>query len=178
MGSSGDLEAVEKIINYQFKSKALLSEALTAAGADIEQYDGNRKLSEIGAYVIDFCVCLHGFENDAPRGKNNRISSAMLSLIRNKGQTSVWKQKLQNSDHRALIARRTGIDKHIRYNIRSGTGQSRVIGKAVTAIIAAVYWDCRSHTTTWEIMQHIGLVLISLGRNTTNTVIWQFFCAT
>lgn len=69
MGSNGDLEAVEKIINYHFKSKGLLSEALTAAGADSENYDSNRKLADIGADMIDFWVSLDG-QKEQDRGKN------------------------------------------------------------------------------------------------------------
>lgn len=74
MVSNGDLEAVEKIINYHFRSKALLSEALTAAGADSENYDGNRKLADIGADMIDFWVSLDGLK-EQDRGKNRYISN-------------------------------------------------------------------------------------------------------
>lgn len=96
----------------------------------------------------------------------------------NQGQTMALKQNLKSSNHRALVAQRTTIDKHIRYNTRPGAQQPSVIGKAVVAIIAAVYLDCGSRNITWDIMQHIGLVLIVHTRNTMIVDDWQLFCST
>lgn len=56
-----DIAVVENTIGYIFK-KALLAMALTAAGAENSNYQGNRRLAQIGIDIIGICLSFEGFE--------------------------------------------------------------------------------------------------------------------
>ena len=60
---------VERVIGYEFGSKDLLKLSLTAAGADSENHDGNRRLAQLGQFVLQLAVADEGFEMTNSRGK-------------------------------------------------------------------------------------------------------------
>lgn len=60
---------LENIIRYNFVSKRFIHQALTAAGAENENHDGNRKLSQIGASLVDTILALIVYGTNASRGE-------------------------------------------------------------------------------------------------------------
>ncbi|KAE8394845.1 hypothetical protein BDV23DRAFT_179232 [Aspergillus alliaceus] len=58
MATEEHVRHVETIIGHTFTSKFLILLALTAAGADKENYDGNRKLSQLGASLVDTLLAI------------------------------------------------------------------------------------------------------------------------
>ncbi|KAL2818254.1 hypothetical protein BDW59DRAFT_175227 [Aspergillus cavernicola] len=143
MTSSENIDALERIFDYRFKSKDLPFEALTAAGIDgTDNYDGHRRLAQIGVDVVGICLAFDGFQTKS-----------------NPRETAVLKQRLCSYEHRVHVAQRTTIDKYVIYNTKPGGRSPKVAAKALSAIIAAVYLDCGSHQTTWERMQHIGFLV-------------------
>lgn len=63
------LRQVEAVLDYRFKRTSLLSEALTAPGAENDQYDGNRRLSQLGLDVINLFLNLDGYTRKCERSK-------------------------------------------------------------------------------------------------------------
>ena len=68
MATLNDLVEVQKIIDYDFKSVDLLELALTAAGADDKNHDGNRKLAQLGESLIEFLLSFNAFIAGFSRG--------------------------------------------------------------------------------------------------------------
>lgn len=64
-----DVEHVEKVIKYSFRSKSLIFQALTAAGAEQQNYDGYRKLSQIGATLVELLLAIIVFGTGVDRSK-------------------------------------------------------------------------------------------------------------
>ena len=60
---------VQQNIGHQFRDKELLELALTAAGADERNHDGNRKLAWVGQAAIQLAVATTGFQDSATLGK-------------------------------------------------------------------------------------------------------------
>jgi hypothetical protein len=70
MATEQDAHMVENIIGYTFKSKRnLLFQALTAAGAVEEEWEGNRKLAQFGTALTEFLFVYLGYEVQADRSK-------------------------------------------------------------------------------------------------------------
>ena len=69
MATDIHIQHVENIINYKFKTKALISQALIAAGADENNYDCYRRLSQIGASLVDLFLAIIVYETGADRSK-------------------------------------------------------------------------------------------------------------
>ncbi|KAH7393796.1 hypothetical protein DE146DRAFT_721986 [Phaeosphaeria sp. MPI-PUGE-AT-0046c] len=142
MSSLVDAQAVEKIIGYQFRSGyKLLLEALTAAGSMEENWDGNRKLSQFGTGLNEFLLNYLAYEARATGAQANEFKKIVIS-----------------NEQRACVAERTGINRHIRYSKRGGAQSPSVWGKAINAIIAAVFIDCQGNiSVVLRAMQHLGL---------------------
>lgn len=73
-----DIAVVENTIGYLFKRKALLAMALTAAGADNGNYQGNRRLAQIGIDAIGICLSFEGFEKWTSPSKDHQNRYALL----------------------------------------------------------------------------------------------------
>jgi hypothetical protein len=142
MAHGEGLEEAQRILNYRFRDITLLSDALTAAGADLDNYEGNRRLAPLGVDVIRICL---DFDAHQKKGKPSK--------------TAVLKQQLCCYKHLAWVAQRTSIDKCIRYNPRSGKGSPTVLGNSLAAIIAAAYLDSGNHSDTWGVMHNIGFFI-------------------
>ena len=75
MAAVPNVSRVEDIIGYQFKDKALLRTALTAAHSgtnedgEEESYEGNRDYAQLGESLASFVVNEWGFKRGAGRGK-------------------------------------------------------------------------------------------------------------
>ena len=70
-----------------------------------------------------------------------------------------FKKSVANSEHRASIARRTGISGYIRFADRDGAQSPSVHAKAINAIIAAVFFDSgRDIGIVARTMLHLGSV--------------------
>lgn len=70
MATQTDADVVENIIGYFFRSREYLVQALTAAGAEEDNHDGNRKLSHLGGNVIRFTLSFVAFETMPSRSKS------------------------------------------------------------------------------------------------------------
>jgi dsRNA-specific ribonuclease len=62
MATQADASVVENIIGYSFRSRNHLVQALTAAGAEEDNHDGNRKLALLGGNLIRFSLSFVAFE--------------------------------------------------------------------------------------------------------------------
>ncbi|KAL4860680.1 hypothetical protein BDV12DRAFT_208957 [Aspergillus spectabilis] len=142
MATNEVVQGIERILNYTFYSEELLLEALTAAGANEGNHEGNRRLAHVGLGTIHT-----GLSLDCLQRKSS--PSALAEL----------KQKLTAYNHLGTIAKRSTIDKYINYCPRSGRGSKIVTGTAVAAILGAVFLDSDCRKRTWEVMQHIGFFL-------------------
>jgi dsRNA-specific ribonuclease len=160
MDRDQDLEEVQRILNYRFRDITLLSDALTAAGADLDNYEGNRTLAPIGVDIIGLCLDFDARQKKGKPGKSpGTITLVGPFSVEPPGETAVLKQQLCCYKHLASVAQRTSIDKCIRYNPRSGKGSPTVVGKSLAAIIAAAYLDSGNHSDTWGVMHYIGSVI-------------------
>lgn len=65
------IETLEKIIGHTFSLKHLIRLARTSAGANPDNYDGNRKLSQLGASLVDSVLAIIVFFIGGSRGKKN-----------------------------------------------------------------------------------------------------------
>lgn len=62
------IHQVEEIIGYTFKDTSYLVQALTAAGADEQNYDGNRRMAQLGESLIATAVLDNAFTVGLTRG--------------------------------------------------------------------------------------------------------------
>ena len=60
---------LQEHIGYSFKKPSLLQLALTAAGAEETNYDGNRRLAQLGESLITAVLCNTAFSKGVSRGK-------------------------------------------------------------------------------------------------------------
>lgn len=58
---------VERLIDYRFHSIVNLIQALTAAGAEEGNHDGNRKLAQFGTSLIEFLLVFLNYEAASTR---------------------------------------------------------------------------------------------------------------
>ena len=144
------VEALEQIIGHTFSLKPLIRLARTSAGANPDNYDGNRKLSQLGASVIDCVLAIIVFFTGGSRGKTNRGA-----LVTHFGPTydaveytADLRKSFLNKDKYYAAAKRNGIDDCIDYNERTGPDSPEVLRKAINAIIAAVFLDTLNMKTT------------------------------
>ena len=70
MATPTHVSMVEQIIGYQFKNKSLLAQALTAAGAEEEDHEGNRRLALVGEKAIPFLISWGGYKKEGSPGKS------------------------------------------------------------------------------------------------------------
>jgi hypothetical protein len=69
MATSEIVPPIERILSYTFKSKGLLLEALTAAGANEDNHEGNRRFSHVGLGIIHTVLSLECLERKSSPGK-------------------------------------------------------------------------------------------------------------
>jgi hypothetical protein len=76
MATHLDATVVEVIIGYSFRSREHLVQALTAAGAEEHNHDGNRKLAHLGSNLLRFILSFVVFEIAPSRSKVAKIDVA------------------------------------------------------------------------------------------------------
>jgi hypothetical protein len=67
MASFTSVQAIENIVGYRFSRHDHLIKALTAAGAVEEDWDGNRKLAQLGTALSEFLLSYLAFEAGVTR---------------------------------------------------------------------------------------------------------------
>ncbi|KAI9373948.1 hypothetical protein BJX61DRAFT_541308 [Aspergillus egyptiacus] len=125
------VKTVETVIGYIFRQRWLIRQALTAAGAEEHNYDGNRQLSQIGASLMDAMLAILVYNTGVNRGRIAKLRQMFL-----------------NKEHYSTTAKRTGIDQCIKWNQRTALDSPGVHRKGINAIIAAVMLDTFSFKTT------------------------------
>ncbi|RAH80830.1 hypothetical protein BO86DRAFT_419751 [Aspergillus japonicus CBS 114.51] len=143
MATSRDMKMhkLEKIIGHTFVLKRLVYLACTSAGADPSNYDGNRRLSQLGASLVDSVLAIIVFLVDGSRECTANLRKGFLD---------------KKNYH--FVAKRAGIDECIEYNERTDPNSPEVFRKAINAIIAAVFLD------TWSIKTTIIVILRIFSR--------------
>ncbi|KAK6826937.1 hypothetical protein RU639_004403 [Aspergillus parasiticus] len=136
MATYEDMKRVERIIGHTFSSGHLIRQALTSAGAEKDNYDGNRKLSQLGASLMDTLLAIIVYGTGAGRDC-----------------TANLRKEFTKKDHFSFAAKQTGIDQCIKYDQRTGSESPEVLRKAINAIIAAVFID------TWNIKFTLGVAM-------------------
>lgn len=63
-----DLAQVQNILDYRFSEFENLELALTAAGADEANHDGNRRMAQMGEKLIEFLLAEAAYAAGASRG--------------------------------------------------------------------------------------------------------------
>jgi len=81
MATPADICTVERVIAYIFNDKSLITLALTAAGAEEHNHDGNRRLALFGEQLIQFLVSWSGWKNGATRGKADLNSRCVFQWL-------------------------------------------------------------------------------------------------
>lgn len=153
MATNIHIQHVENVIKYNFKRKALISLALTAAGADENNYDGNRRLSQIGASLVDLLLAIIVYGTGVDRSKIPlHYFGAILTLtVATIESTHNLRQEFILKTHYSLAAKKTGIEGCIKRNERTEESSPEVHRKAINAIIAGVLldsWDVKAALCT------------------------------
>ncbi|KAJ5217430.1 hypothetical protein N7468_010438 [Penicillium chermesinum] len=138
---------VERVISYSFKSKDLLRQALTAAGSEPENHDGNRKFAIIGDNLIRYIT-----------------SCVAYKVLPSRSQIAALETTIVSVDKRASVAQQTGIKFCIKYSHRPGAHSRKVLALAISAILGAVHIDSGDHATPWRVALHLGLVSVAWAR--------------
>lgn len=115
MVTNEHVKAVEAVIGYNFKQRWLICQALTAAGAEEDNYDGNRQLSQLGASLVDTILAILMYNTGVNRGNPNRFlrEEAVIctgsDVLRrhSKAQTNLFEQRAlfyncQTDRHRSM----------------------------------------------------------------------------
>ncbi|KAL3479394.1 hypothetical protein BJX99DRAFT_255651 [Aspergillus californicus] len=124
MVTNEHVKTVETVIGYIFRQRWLICQALTAAGAEEDNYDGNRQLSQLGASLMDTILAILVYNTGVDRGHTAKLRQIFL-----------------NKEHYSTTAQRTGIDQCIKWNKRTVLNSPEVHRKGINAIIAAVLLD-------------------------------------
>ncbi|PWY93090.1 hypothetical protein BO94DRAFT_615907 [Aspergillus sclerotioniger CBS 115572] len=147
MASEAQVQRAEKIIGYKFTSSNYLRQALTAAGAEKDNHEGNRPLAHIGAHWIDTLLMI-----------------VLMSVGASKVLRAQVRIDFTRKDHFKFAAKRTGISQCIKYSSQGGEDSSTVLRYAINAIIGAVLLDTdtQSITTTLGALQKFSFGLAAM----------------
>ncbi|KAE8367640.1 hypothetical protein BDV27DRAFT_142657 [Aspergillus caelatus] len=124
MASLDQVQAVEYIIQRNFTNKNYLRQALTAAGVENENHEGNRQLAQVGASWVDTV-----------------LNIVFMRMGTSKEHKAKLRLEFTKKDHFVLAAKRSGISKYIQYSCRSGFESATVLRNTMNAIVAAVLLD-------------------------------------
>ncbi|OGM44507.1 hypothetical protein ABOM_006770 [Aspergillus bombycis] len=124
MASLDQVQAVESIIQHSFNNKVYPRQALTAAGVENDNHEGNRQLAQVGASWVDTV-----------------LNIVFMRLGISKEHKAKLRLELTKKDHLVLAAKRSGISKCIKYSCRSGFESTAVLRNTINAIVAAVLLD-------------------------------------
>ena len=128
-------------IGYQFVQPNLLTQALTAASVEETNYDGNRKLAQLGDSFIQSVLLDRAYSKGCSRSKlHNKIECPDSHL------QDVANDVLQNftsKKYRVLIAKAWNINDCVKCSPRQEGQQpsKTVLSHAVSAIVGASWID-------------------------------------
>ncbi|KAJ5950268.1 uncharacterized protein N7479_008681 [Penicillium vulpinum] len=139
--SEDSVEFIRKLVACPELTESDIHVALTAAGVDELMPDGNRKLAHLGLGATGFLI---------------DCSVAFMALSRD--FTSKLKCRVNGNQHRADIAKRTGIDKHLKFHFRAGARSPGVLALATSALIGAIYRRKKSLTSVANGLYSLGVL--------------------
>ncbi|KAJ5346957.1 uncharacterized protein N7506_000210 [Penicillium brevicompactum] len=120
--SEDSAKFIRKLVACPELTNSDIDVALTAAGVEELLPDGNRILAQVGLAATGFLI-------------DSSVAFAALS----RDFTSKLKSRVNGIQHRAEITKRTGIDKHLKFDSRPGARSSGVLAIATSALIGAIY---------------------------------------
>lgn len=91
MATDMHLSQIQAVIGYIFRDPNNLVEALTAAGADEQKYDGNKQMAQLGESIIKAVILDNAFTICATRGATTRTKLKLHVLtISQKWRTNAY----------------------------------------------------------------------------------------
>lgn len=126
-----DILAIEKIVGYTFKDKALLVRALTHGSASKNAKENYQSLEFLGDSILDFVVAkrLMQINPDAHEGALTRLRASIVSR-----------------EPLAEEIRKLGLEKYLIVgkgeNVAYISSQSKIMSDIFESIIGAIYLDC------------------------------------
>lgn len=122
------INAVQSIVNYEFKNQTLLEQALSHSSAVAQREDSNERLEFLGDAVLGFVICNETFSRfpDYEEGDMTKIKSAVVSR-------RVCAEVAEELDLGRILRVGKGMN--------GITLPSSVTGAAYEAIIGAIYLD-------------------------------------
>jgi ribonuclease-3 len=137
------IELAESIIQYTFKDKTLLEQALSHSSAVDQRHQSNERLEFLGDAVLGFIVCNDTFQRypEFEEGDMTKVKSTVVS------------RKVC-----AEIALELDLDRILRVGKGMGDGNlpASVSGAAYEAIIGAIYLDSGFEVAQKFVLQTIG----------------------
>ena len=80
MATDMHVNIVEDTIGHEFSQKKYITQALTAAGVDNDNWDGNRKLALLGESLLEFLLVDNAVADDKDRGTSHHTLLASSRL--------------------------------------------------------------------------------------------------
>ncbi|KAJ6021098.1 hypothetical protein N7540_006602 [Penicillium herquei] len=136
------IQAVERILQYEFQDKRLLEQALEAAGST-SRPEGNKRLALLGGAALQLSHHEVGFE-------------ARQSI----GHITISLSKKASKENLTAIGFSLGLNKFIILNLSSqGVVQPRLMATTVEALIGAVYRDSQNSTqVALSVIKALGIL--------------------
>ncbi|KAI9800513.1 MAG: hypothetical protein M1825_004061 [Sarcosagium campestre] len=131
------IQQAQTILGYNFKRVDHLDHALTAAGVNEDDHDGNRRLAQLGAIILQMVLLDNAYMN----GDSRNVANLCLSLAATKNK-------------RASLAKSLGIDRLIKCCPRQ-TGQppsKATLSLTFSAIVGAVWVDSEHN---FSVLSHV-----------------------
>ncbi|PYI16646.1 hypothetical protein BO99DRAFT_483707 [Aspergillus violaceofuscus CBS 115571] len=122
------IKQVETLTGYRFQDGELLRKALTAAGADRDNHEGNRTLAQVGKHFVSLCSVRLGYLS----------GTSPLSIGRC-----------------AKLAQSAKLDQIINFCPTSGSRSSKSLDLAINALIGAIYLESDSNQITTRALEQM-----------------------
>ena len=155
------MEAVETIIQYHFKNKELLWEALQAAGASSSSTgDGNKRLAIVGDAVLKLALMEDWYPTETVKGLNHTLPRRKRKkLIPEIEQAARVLEEVVTNENLDLIGKKLGLDKYVSVPgaMRGLVIPWRTMAATMEAILGAVYFD-EGMPAAKRVMETMGLV--------------------
>lgn len=168
MATERDRNLVEQAIGHQFHDQELLKKAMTAAGAEVDDHDGNRHLASVGQAVLRLVIADSGYTKVMLRGPPDHLLIIRMNLAKPVlGQMGEAQALLDSKSRLASAATQLGIVGCIKVCPISGPASKSVIALAMRAIIGAVWKDTSSLDSVGALVQRLRSVARTLSHHGT-----------